>query len=215
MTILLYFFLGASLGSFVGLVFDRFPTKSIFWPPSHCSHCQNQLGVKDLIPVLSFIVNKCHCRFCRVSINPLYIILEVLYGLLFVFYALKGILNLTDLSLTSFSILLSLFDIKSRSYPMLFWLMAYTTAVMVLGFNLLSCFFLTLALLAILFPQKIGSGDFFYLSLLALAYPLSTVLWIIQGASLLGILYCHFMMQKSIPFIPFLTLALLILTLIT
>ncbi|VTS19449.1 type IV leader peptidase family protein [Streptococcus porcinus] len=215
MTILLYFFLGASLGSFVGLVFDRFPAKSILWPPSHCPHCQNRLGVKDLIPVLSFIANNCHCRFCKVSINPLYIILEVLYGLLFVFYALTGILNLTDLSLTSFSILLSLFDIKSRSYPMIFWLIAYTLAVMVVGFNLLSCIFLTLALLAILFPQKIGSGDFFYLSLLALAYPLSTVLWIIQGASLLGILYCRFLAQKSIPFIPFLTLALLIYILIT
>ncbi|EFR44285.1 prepilin peptidase [Streptococcus pseudoporcinus] len=215
MTILLYFFLGASLGSFAGLVLDRFPEKSILWPPSHCSNCQNQLGFKDLVPVLSFIVSACRCRFCKVPINPLYIILEVLYGLLFVFYALKGIFSLTDLTLISFSILLSLFDIKSRSYPMLFWLIAYTTTVMILGFNLLSCIFLTLALLAILFPQSIGSGDLFYLSLLALAYPLSTLLWIIQGASLLGMLHCHFTSQKSIPFIPFLTIALLMITLIT
>ncbi|MDU4838795.1 MAG: prepilin peptidase, partial [Streptococcus salivarius] len=50
---IIYFFLGASLGSFIGLVCDRFPENSIIFPSSHCSHCEHQLRFSEMIPILS------------------------------------------------------------------------------------------------------------------------------------------------------------------
>jgi len=63
MDILLFFFLGASFASFIGLVIDRFPDESILFPASHCETCGMQLEVRDLIPVFSQIINRSRCRF--------------------------------------------------------------------------------------------------------------------------------------------------------
>lgn len=215
MTFLLYFFLGASLGSFLGLIYDRFAQKSIIWPPSHCCNCQNQLRARDLVPILSWCLNKYKCRFCHIPISPFYCLLETTYGILFSLCLSFHYLTLIDLAILSLSLFLSIYDYYSRSYPLLFWLLAYGVGFLGCGLNLLSVFFLLIGLLAIIKPIKIGSGDFFYLAFLALFYPLSLILWTIQGASLLGLVYSFWSKQKVLPFIPFLSAALFILLLLT
>lgn len=215
MTFLLYFFLGASLGSFLGLIYDRFPQKSIIWPPSHCCNCQNQLRARDLIPILSWCLNKYKCRFCQIPISPFYCLLETSYGILFTLCLSFHCLTLIDLAILSLSLFLSIYDYYSRSYPLLYWLLAYGIGFLAYGLNLLSVFFLLIGLLAIIYPIKIGSGDFFYLALLALFYPLNLILWTIQVASLLGLVYSFWSKQKVLPFIPFLSAALFILLLLT
>ena len=62
----LYFFLvGAIIASFLGLVIDRFPEKSIVFPTSHCESCQTRLRPLDLIPIISQVVYRFRCRYCK------------------------------------------------------------------------------------------------------------------------------------------------------
>ena len=66
------------LGSFVGLVVDRLPDgRSILWPRSACDRCQTPLGLRDLVPVVGWILIRGHCRHCGKPIDPLYPALEV------------------------------------------------------------------------------------------------------------------------------------------
>ena len=74
-------------------------------------------------------------------------------------------------------------------------------------------FFLVLlfAILAEIFPLKMGSGDFLYMALIALVFSVTDLLWVIQISSFLGILFAALFQHKSqpTPFIPFLPLGLI------
>ena len=74
MDILLFFFLGASLASFIGVVVERFPEKSLITPASHCQACGTTLPAWDLIPILSFLINRGRCRFCQVKLPIWYLL---------------------------------------------------------------------------------------------------------------------------------------------
>ncbi|HFH9589017.1 TPA: prepilin peptidase, partial [Streptococcus pyogenes] len=74
--------------------------------------------------------------------------------------------------------------------------------------NYLSLILLLLGLLAHLRPFSIGAGDFFYLASLALVLDLTSLIWLIQLASLAGITACLLLGIKRIPFIPYLSFGL-------
>ena len=79
-----YFFLvGSIVASFLGLVVDRFPEQSIIGPSSHCNACGQKLAPRDLVPVLSQLINRLHCRFCDSKIPIRYLVLEIAIGFLF------------------------------------------------------------------------------------------------------------------------------------
>src|SRR5690606_12689991 len=76
---------GLFLGSFYNLVGLRVPVKkSIVAPRSACPNCNHQLTALELIPVLSYIIQGGKCRQCKARISPLYPIMELATGLLFV-----------------------------------------------------------------------------------------------------------------------------------
>jgi leader peptidase (prepilin peptidase)/N-methyltransferase len=82
--LIFYSLLGAAIGSFLNVVIDRLPDKqSVISPPSHCDHCQRNLTVLELIPVLSFLFLLGRCRTCREKIPPRNLIVEIGTGLLF------------------------------------------------------------------------------------------------------------------------------------
>ncbi|PWW19649.1 type 4 prepilin peptidase 1 [Cytobacillus oceanisediminis] len=85
--IYLYLFvLGAVLGSFYNVVGLRVPLKkSIVAPRSHCPVCLRNLTAGDLVPIFSYIWLKGKCRRCGTSISPVYPLIELATGLLFVF----------------------------------------------------------------------------------------------------------------------------------
>jgi prepilin signal peptidase PulO-like enzyme (type II secretory pathway) len=57
--------LGAALGSFFEVLFDRIPRgESILWPPSHCRTCARRLTADELIPVISYLAQRGRCRGC-------------------------------------------------------------------------------------------------------------------------------------------------------
>ncbi|EHJ56715.1 peptidase, A24A (type 4 prepilin peptidase 1) family protein [Streptococcus urinalis 2285-97] len=76
--------------------------------------------------------------------------------------------------------------------------------------NSLNIILLLLGLLCHLKSLHIGSGDFLFLSLFSFNHSLNVLLWPIQIASFLGLVYFGIQKKKELPFIPFLTIAYLI-----
>src|SRR2546421_2356123 len=77
--------LGAIIGSFLNVVIHRLPREqSIVFPNSACPSCRTRLRPYDNIPILSFIILRGRCRFCRKPISIRYPIVEALTALLFV-----------------------------------------------------------------------------------------------------------------------------------
>jgi len=84
MSIALAAVFGLVFGSFLTVVVDRVPRgASIVQPGSACGSCGLQLGVRDLVPVVSWLALRGRCRRChsRIGIEP--IVLEVSTAILF------------------------------------------------------------------------------------------------------------------------------------
>ena len=80
------FIFGLVFGSFYNVVGLRVPKKeSIVSPPSHCTNCNRQLTALDLVPVFSYVFLGGKCRSCGVKISPIYMVTELVTGLLFAF----------------------------------------------------------------------------------------------------------------------------------
>jgi leader peptidase (prepilin peptidase) / N-methyltransferase len=76
---------GLVFGSFFNVVGLRVPLKqSIVAPRSTCPNCKHTLGPLELVPVLSYLLQRGKCRQCKVGISPLYPIIELITGLLFI-----------------------------------------------------------------------------------------------------------------------------------
>ncbi|MFS0775792.1 prepilin peptidase [Neobacillus sp. 3P2-tot-E-2] len=75
---------GLLLGSFYNVVGLRVPLKkSVVAPRSACTTCGHQLKAFELIPVLSFMIQRGKCRGCQSRISPIYPVFELLTGILF------------------------------------------------------------------------------------------------------------------------------------
>lgn len=81
----LVFVSGLTIGSFVNVVIHRVPRgQSIVWPPSACPLCGHRLGPAELVPVLSFLIQRGSCRHCHGKISWRYPLIELTTGLFLV-----------------------------------------------------------------------------------------------------------------------------------
>lgn len=87
------FIFGLIVGSFLNVVIYRLPkNESLLTPASHCASCKKPIFWFDNIPLLSFIILKGRCRFCKERISFRYFIVEFLTAILFLmFFILFGI----------------------------------------------------------------------------------------------------------------------------
>jgi len=77
--------LGLAFGSFLTVLVYRLPRKeSIVAPRSRCPSCGNQIGARDNVPVMSWLVLRGRCRHCDAHISAEYPLVEALTGALFV-----------------------------------------------------------------------------------------------------------------------------------
>ena len=90
---LITFIFGLFVGSFLNLVSDRILNgEKIVNDRSKCDHCRVVLQPKNLIPVISYVLQKGRCAECKTKLSLYYPISEVLTGLLFLYAAyLSGI----------------------------------------------------------------------------------------------------------------------------
>lgn len=66
------------IGSFLGVLATRIQVKrSIVFGRSACPKCGHRLGWRDLVPVLSWIVQRRRCRYCKASIDAFYPAIEI------------------------------------------------------------------------------------------------------------------------------------------
>ena len=121
-----FFALGLVVGSFLNSVIYRiYKKESIFFPRSHCPYCNHKLTWKDLIPVLSFLILRGKCRYCKKPISFQYPLVELFTGIIFVLllnYELRimnyGIFNLEFFLNSLFLILNSCFLIVIFVYDL-------------------------------------------------------------------------------------------------
>jgi leader peptidase (prepilin peptidase)/N-methyltransferase len=68
---------GALIGSFLNVCIIRLPREeSIITPGSHCPHCAKPINFYDNIPVVSYLLLKGRCRYCKESISIQYPLVE-------------------------------------------------------------------------------------------------------------------------------------------
>ena len=204
----IYFFLvGSILASFLGLVIDRFPEQSIIQPASHCDSCQTRLCPLDLIPIISQVIGRFRCRYCKARYPFWYAIFELGLGLLFLSWSL-GLLSLGQVVLITAGLTLGIYDFRHQEYPLLVWMTFHLLLMACSGWNLVMAVFLILGIMAHFIDIRMGAGDFLFLSSCALVFSATELLILIQFASATGIL--AFLLQKKkerLPFVPFLLLA--------
>ena len=203
-----YFFLvGSILASFLGLVIDRFPEQSIISLASHCDSCQTRLRPLDLIPILSQVFHRFHCRYCKAPYPVWYALFELGLGLLFLSWS-WGFLSLGQVILITAGLTLGIYDFRHQEYPLLVWMTFHLLLMASSDWNLVMVFFLVLGILAHFIDIRMGAGDFLFLASCALVFSATELLILIQFASAIGIL--AFLLQKKkerLPFVPFLLLA--------
>ncbi|MDR1623000.1 MAG: prepilin peptidase, partial [Synergistaceae bacterium] len=71
--------LGACLGSFLNVVAHRSVKGRPWWgrERSVCESCGKELTAAELIPLVSWLVQKGRCRSCKAGISPRYFIVEL------------------------------------------------------------------------------------------------------------------------------------------
>lgn len=76
------FVIGLCIGSFLNVVVLRaFSGESVVFPASKCPKCQKPLKPYDNIPVLSYLLLRGKCRYCKEPISIQYPVVELFTGL--------------------------------------------------------------------------------------------------------------------------------------
>ncbi len=118
-----FFILGAIVGSFLNVVILRFKNKeSILKKPSYCVFCKKKLKWYELIPIISFIIQRGKCRKCKKKISWQYPLVEFFTGLIFLLIVLNffafSIIAVCFLFLIScFLIIIFVYDLKYCLVP--------------------------------------------------------------------------------------------------
>lgn len=69
---------GSVIGSFVALVADRWPRgEDVVRAPSQCRACGRRLGAANLVPVLSYCLQRGRCVWCRAALPGDMVLAEV------------------------------------------------------------------------------------------------------------------------------------------
>lgn len=228
---IIFFLFGLIIGSFLNVIIYRLPRgKSIIFPSSYCPDCEHKLTVVELIPVLSFLVQRGKCRECGNSISYRYPAVELFTGLFFVLnnYLRNDFITISaGLFMISLLIALSFIDIDYKILPDKLTLTGLAGGLILAFFRpdlhplqaisgVLAGggFLLALALLS---RGGLGGGDIKMMAFVgSLIGPIQVLVAIFLGAflgliaHLPGIIAGNVNMKTSLPFGPFLAAASLI-----
>ncbi|HEY2461582.1 MAG TPA: prepilin peptidase [Candidatus Acidoferrum sp.] len=115
------FIFGIVIGSFLNVCIARIPEElSIVSPASRCPRCEKPIAAYDNVPVFGWLWLRGKCRSCGLPISPMYPLVELLTGILFV--ACYWEFGLTQagvkwLFLTCLIIVLAITDVRVRMLP--------------------------------------------------------------------------------------------------
>jgi leader peptidase (prepilin peptidase)/N-methyltransferase len=121
-TIAVFFFLfGIVVGSFLNVCITRIPEGlSIVSPGSRCPRCLTPIRPYDNVPILGWLWLRGKCRSCKLPISPMYPLIELTTGLLFVGCFLRFGFTLETGKWIVFScliVVLAITDVRVRLLP--------------------------------------------------------------------------------------------------
>ena len=115
------FLYGIVIGSFLNVCIYRIPNKeNIVTTRSHCMSCGHQLKWYELLPLISFVVQKGKCRECGTKLSVQYPLIEGLNGVLYVItFYINGLTidSLLYCLLISALLALSVIDERTHEIP--------------------------------------------------------------------------------------------------
>ncbi|WP_430882686.1 prepilin peptidase [Fusibacter sp. JL216-2] len=105
--LVIIFILGACIGSFLNVCIYRIPQNiPVALSRSKCGTCKKMLRFIDMIPVLTFLMYKGRCAYCKSKFSSRYMMIELLTAFMFMF-AFVHASSISDFLIGSF--LLSIF----------------------------------------------------------------------------------------------------------
>ncbi len=227
---------GMVFGSFFMVIAMRVPVgESIITPRSHCHYCKYTLQPKELIPIISFYMQKGRCTNCKRKISSLYTVFEFVTGsLFFLTVYVIGIEQELIIILSLFSLLLiiSVTDLVYMLIPnriligFAFLLILECIFVPLVTWidSIAGCgtIFILLYCVQRIYPEGLGGGDVKLLSLLGFVVGVKgsfMILFLSSCFSLcffgIGIVLKRIEARKPIPFGPFISLGAICYVLVT
>jgi leader peptidase (prepilin peptidase)/N-methyltransferase len=220
--------IGLFVGSFANVLIYRIP-RGEEWvvTPSHCVHCGRRLGPFELIPVLSWLIQRGKCRGCGGRISARYPVVELLNGALW--YLCVRAVGITPylapaLALVTALLVAAFIDIDTQEIPNGVTVFILIVAVLwnayavfdgygVLLQNVIGFFTASgiLLILSIISRGGVGGGDIKLTAACGLLLGWKNMLLTLAAASILGVLVMVpvFLIKRMrrgtpIPFGPFL-----------
>jgi prepilin signal peptidase PulO-like enzyme (type II secretory pathway) len=222
---LVIFIFGLIIGSFLNCVIYRLEVEeSPFKGKSYCPKCRQILKWYDLIPVLSFIILRSRCRYCKQKISWQYPWLEISTGIIFVliFNPQNFLFSIFYFLIFSFLIIIFVYDLKHYIIPD----KIIYPAIIIAGIFNFQLFSILSAILAALFfgllvlitqGKGMGIGDIklAFLMGLILGWPnilIALFLAFFLGAIIgIGLIVLNKKTLKSeVPFAPFLIISIFV-----
>ena len=221
--------LGLLVGSFLNVCIYRIPLgKTIVKGRSYCPSCGALIRWYQNIPVVSFLVLGGRCASCKTRISPIYPVVELITGLLFLaaFLKIGPTVDFLILAiLTAVLIVISGIDLAHRIIPdglvlfllglgviqLLYQVLVLDTRwyVYVIGFFAAS---VPLLLLGLLYPDGMGGGDIKLMAAAGLILGYKLILLALFLGAIYASLYSLFLivsrkggLKSEIPFGPYLS----------
>lgn len=230
--IFVFFILGTVMGSFLTVVGLRLPKRENFINTrSHCDNCNHDLNLYEMIPIISYLIQKGRCRYCNKKIDSMAIYMEFFTGVLYAvaFYSFSFSFELLiALGIISLLMIIVVSDLTYLIIPneVLIFFNIYFIIIQVFNLGIIGCFYKILTgiflfiimYLIMLFgniifkKESLGGGDIKMMFTFGLILdPLLGTLSIFLGSLIalpMSVLLLYKNKEKVIPFGPFLLLAL-------
>ena len=215
------FLIGTCLASHACVIAERAGKEDFILTRSKCTNCKQQLSLLDEIPLVSYLMLKGRCRYCKVHIPCEYFLIEFLGGFAFCKIDFSSISGMNT-ALVLFSLLLAaISDFQSKEFDVAFIVPAFIigTLHILLNFQKISsidlihfCPIFALFIYEIL-KNKLGSGDLLVYLILALYFsPQFANLAFLVASLILIILFKTDELDRkaSVAFIPFIYIGVII-----
>ncbi len=115
-----FFIFGTLIGSFLNVVILRHNTGKDMSGRSSCQSCGSTLSPLELIPVLSFLIQKGVCRVCKSKVSIQYPLVEIVTGLMFllVFFTYTSVLDtIISFIVISLLVVIVVYDLRHGIIP--------------------------------------------------------------------------------------------------
>lgn len=215
--------IGLIVGSFLSMLIPRLHNgeAGIFFGRSQCSKCKYQLCAINLIPLISFLLQKGKCTFCHAKISSVYPIIELSTAITFITLSFREnfIINAILFSILLFIFFYDLLYKEIHDAVMIPGIVFAVISAIILG-NLESSLFGALIGIAFFGLQWLiskgkwlGSGDIRIGAFMGLMLGWQLTIVAIMSAYLLGTIYSLYLLARkkatektAIPLGPFLSL---------